>query len=150
VQALKAALGKNLGLADGVSALTGCLPGKWQAAAGLSVLNAVAHVLLAPCVHAGAVPPFGSLFSIGAVTYMDPSLQEQGPDINFNAVRVERQETLRENWSGIVRATTVTEPKIDPFAMVAASQGLRTRSVAMSIADFIAVEKPVVLSFTMA
>lgn len=32
----------------------------------------------------GAVPPFGSLFP-GVVTYLDPSLIEQGDTINFNA-----------------------------------------------------------------
>ena len=33
----------------------------------------------------GAVPPFGSVFSIP--TFVDNSLQEQGSTINFNAVR---------------------------------------------------------------
>ena len=51
----------------------------------------------------GAVPPFGSVW--GLRTFLDSSLQEQGPSINFNA-------------------------------------GLRTFSVAMSLDDYVAIEKP--------
>jgi Ala-tRNA(Pro) deacylase len=70
---------------DDVKALTGCIP--------------------------GAVPPFGSLFE-GVKTYVDRSIIDQGPNINFNA-------------------------------------GLRTFSVlALSVSDYLAVEKPEIADFT--
>ena len=57
----------------------------------------------------GAVPPFGSLFQVK--TWVDQSLLDQGPTINFNA-------------------------------------GLRTRSVSMSVSDFLRLETPNIVNFT--
>jgi prolyl-tRNA editing enzyme YbaK/EbsC (Cys-tRNA(Pro) deacylase) len=60
----------------------------------------------------GGVPPFGSLFDApgGVKTYVDPSLQAQGENCNFNC-------------------------------------GLRTRSMQMKVADYLAIEKPEIASF---
>lgn len=57
----------------------------------------------------GAVPPFGSIYTIKTLT--DPSLQIQGPTINFNC-------------------------------------GLRTQSISMQTHDYLAIEKPTIVSFT--
>lgn len=59
----------------------------------------------------GAVPPFGSLF--GIKTILDPSLIEQGEEINFNA-------------------------------------GLRTESVNMLVKDYLHVEDPEIVNFSVA
>lgn len=91
-KAIRKALGRKTQLAsqEAVYELTGCVP--------------------------GAVPPFGSLFCAvcpGAAvrTVLDPSLQEQGLTMNFNA-------------------------------------GLRTASVGMAVADYIALEQPTLLRFS--
>jgi prolyl-tRNA editing enzyme YbaK/EbsC (Cys-tRNA(Pro) deacylase) len=60
----------------------------------------------------GGVPPFGSLFEGpgGVKTFVDPSLQAQGVNCNFNC-------------------------------------GLRTRSMQMAVADYIALEQPEIANF---
>ena len=59
----------------------------------------------------GAVPPFGSKFISPMPTYVDESLKNQGPTINFNC-------------------------------------GLRTRSVKLIFADYLALENPTICDFT--
>lgn len=88
---LKSILGTNrlsMAAVEDVKALTGCIPGE----GGLRVLelqqrirrHLIMDAITATTYSAGAVPPFGSLFP-GTLTIMDVSLQNQGPDINFNA-----------------------------------------------------------------
>jgi prolyl-tRNA editing enzyme YbaK/EbsC (Cys-tRNA(Pro) deacylase) len=59
----------------------------------------------------GAVPPFGSLFKHKVTVYLDQSLIDQGPTINFNA-------------------------------------GMRTRSLRMSLQDYLLFENPLIFKFT--
>ena len=81
----------------------------------------------------GAVPPFGSPFNIP--TFIDDSVIEQGETINFNAVR---SDCSRASVSWVV----LTERE-----RVAVWQGMRTKSIQMSVADYLAAENPTKASF---
>ena len=81
----------------------------------------------------GAVPPFGSPFNIP--TFIDDSVIEQGETINFNAVR-----------GGCSRAS-VSWVVLTERERVAVWQGMRTKSIQMSVADYLAAENPTKASF---
>ena len=123
----------------------------------------------------GAVPPFGSVFSIP--TFVDNSLQEQGSTINFNAVRDFPVASPR-HWDAVhsrrlacamrprdvvvvCNSTCHDVPVAAPHTVCwlltlaarlpsrpSLPQGLRTKSVSMTVADYMQVEHPTVASLS--